>query len=140
MDFKEDILINASPATVFSRYADVSSWNEWDADVKSASITGEFKTGTKGILAPAKGPKATFVLSEVSIDRSFTSKTGLPLCTMLFEHSLVPTDDATRAIHRVSFSGPLRFLWRRIIGTQIERGLPHALRGLKEICESTLDE
>lgn len=140
MGFQEEIVIEASPRTVFARYADVPRWNEWDSDISSAAIAGKFKAGTKGVLTPAKGPKATFILSEVTADQSFTSKTRLPLCTMLFEHKLISANESTRAIHRVSFTGPLSPVWKRIIGTQIKRGLPDALRGLKEICESKADE
>ncbi len=135
MNFQDEILIMASPTTIFPRYADVSGWSEWDADVRGASLAGEFKAGTEGVLFPAKGPKTKIQLSEVTLNRSFTSQTKLPLCTMQFEHLLIPLGESTRVIHHVSFSGPLRFLWRRIIGTQIERGLPHALRGLKDACE-----
>ena len=32
--------------------------------------------------------------------------------------------------HRASFSGPLSFLFRRVIGTAVERGMPKALDAL----------
>ncbi|MFZ5529450.1 MAG: hypothetical protein ACOY4U_00100, partial [Pseudomonadota bacterium] len=56
-------------------------------------------------------------------------------CTMFFEHELFPVKDATRVVHRVSFNGPLSFFFGRMVGSQIRKGLPGTLRGLKQAAE-----
>ena len=135
MWIEDKILVKASPEQIFDVYANVEEWCNWDADVKIASIEGEFKQGVKGELIPSKGPKAKFSLVEVTLNQSFISETKLPLCCMRFEHQLKSSGKFTEVIHRVVFTGALSFIWRRMIGSQIRKGLPHALNGLKEICE-----
>jgi hypothetical protein len=50
MRFEATTQINASSATVFSLYANVSGWPTWDPDVKAASVTGDFVSGAKGVI------------------------------------------------------------------------------------------
>jgi len=129
------ILVKASPENIFDVYTNVEEWCSWDADVKSSSISGVFKQGAKGELIPSKGPKAKFSLAEVTLNQSFTSETKLPLCCMRFEHQLKSSGEFTEVIHRVEFTGALSFIWRQLIGSQIKKGMPDALNGLKKICE-----
>lgn len=133
--FQEQVVVGASPETVFSIYENVEGWCQWDPDVESASIAGGFVSGTIGKLKPTKGPPVRMQLTEVTRNRSFTDETMLPLCRMKFEHDLIPEGQATRVIHRVSFSGPLAFFFGRVIGKQVRRGLPEALRRLKAQAE-----
>jgi hypothetical protein len=55
---------------------------------------------------------------------------------MTFEHDLQPVKNCTRVIHRVSFNGPLSFFFGRVVGSQIRKGLPGTLRGLKQAVEA----
>jgi len=135
MWIEEKILLKASPEKIFDVYTNVEGWYEWDADVKSSSISGEFQKGVEGVLIPLKGPTAKFALVEVTLNQSFSTETMLPLCCMRFEHELKSSGEFTEVTHRVGFTGVLSFIWRRLIGSQIKQGLPHALNGLKTICE-----
>jgi hypothetical protein len=55
---------------------------------------------------------------------------------MRFEHELSPTASGTTTIvHRVSFSGFLSPLFSRVIGSQIRKGLPQTMAGLKRAVE-----
>jgi len=135
MWIEEKILIKASLENIFDVYTNVEGWCSWDADVKSSSISGAFKKGVEGVLVPSKGPTAKFSLVEVTLNQSFTSETKLPFCCMRFEHQLKSSGEFTEVSHRIGFTGALSFIWRRLIGSQIKKGLPHALNGLKKICE-----
>jgi hypothetical protein len=135
MEFKQEILINANPHVIFEQYKNVDSWKLWDAEVKESSLSGDFKVGTTGSLQPTKGPKANFTLTEVSLNTSFTSQTKLPLCTMAFVHTLEEVNAQTKVTHRVIFTGLTRFIFGRLIGSQIKKSLPDTLQGLKKACE-----
>lgn len=136
IEFQEQVVIRASPETIFSIYQNVEGWCQWDPEVESASIAGDFVSGTAGKLKPTSGPPVRMRLTEVDRNRSFTDETTLPLCSMKFEHHLVQEGQATRVVHRVSFSGPLAFFFGRVIGRQVRRGLPEALRRLKALAET----
>ena len=135
MQFEEQILISAPVEKIFALYANVNGWSSWDPDVKTSSIEGAFFSGANGTLEPSKGPKAKITLTEVVPNRSFTVKSKLPLCDMYFEHELSGSPGKTKVVHRVVFDGLLSPLFGRLIGSQIRKGLPSTLQGLKRAAE-----
>lgn len=135
MTIQEEIKIKATAATIFKQYMDVAHWSAWDKDVVESSLDGDFKQGVQGSLKPSSGPKAKFTLTEVSTNKSFTDETKLPLCRMIFSHTLEESVEETLVTHRVSFKGLSSFFFSYLIGTSIKKGLPTALIGLKQVCE-----
>ncbi|WP_375056079.1 hypothetical protein [Zobellella sp. DQSA1] len=103
--------------------------------MKASSIHGAFIPGGTGSLQPSKGPKAKIVLTEVVPNCSFTVENKLSFCVMRFEHKLSNSSGETKALHRVSFEGSLSPLFGRLIGSQIRKGLPGTLQGLKSAVE-----
>lgn len=137
MQVEHTILVDAAPERVFALYADVPNWNRWDPDTKASSISGSFKTGTTGSLTPTKGNTVPMLLTSVVPNQSFTVESKIPLFRMVFEHELQPQDKATLVVHRVTFSGGLAFLLGRVVGSQLNKGLPLTLARLKATVEST---
>ncbi|MHC5226261.1 SRPBCC family protein [Ignatzschineria sp. LJL83] len=136
MSFQESIHIASSKEAIFALYRDISNWNQWDDEVEASAITGSFSTGSSGFLKPLKGPKSKIYLADVKDNRSFTVTSNLPLCKITFEHEIIPIqDNLMNVIHRVSFSGILSPLFGKIIGKQIQKGLPKSLSGLKSSAE-----
>lgn len=134
MDFANSITINASKETIFAHYADVASWPVWDKEVKAVTLGG-LEVGSTGSLQPRSGPRAMITISELTPNTSFTVTSKLPLCKMQFGHELTSMGETTKATHSVDFSGPLAFLFRRLIGREIEKKLPTTLQGLKGVSE-----
>lgn len=137
MQVEHSILVNAAPERVFALYEDVANWSRWDPDTKASFIYGPFKTGTTGSLTPTKGNTVPMLLTSVIPNQSFTVESKIPLFRMLFEHELKPDGKVTQVIHRVTFSGGLAFLLGRIIGAQLNKGLPLTLAQLKVTVEGT---
>ncbi len=136
MEFKASIIIQAPTSLIFKQYQDVAHWSVWDKDIKYATLDGNFTVGSQGILKPHKGPKSRFILSEVTAKQSFTTRTKLPFCCITFEHNLEETDAGTQVTHHVNFSGLLSPIFGKLVGKDIQKGLPNALTGLKSVCES----
>ncbi|GIB53803.1 hypothetical protein VCSRO187_3627 [Vibrio cholerae] len=136
MTFENSILVKASRSQVYQLYRDVENWKEWDQEVKASKISSEFQEGCSGFLTPSKGPTAKIKIVKVCQDVSFTVVSKLPFCCMCFEHELIDEGNLTRVIHRVLFSGKLRFLFGFLIGNQIKKGLPQTLQGLKNRVEN----
>lgn len=136
MHVEHTILVDASPEQLFAIYSDVANWHRWDPDTKAAHIDGPFQTGVRGSLTPTKGNTVPMVLTSVVPNRSFTAESRIPLFRMLFEHELLPTEGATKVVHRVTFSGALAFLLGRVIGSQVNKGLPVTLAKLKALAEA----
>ena len=129
------IMINSPAETIFCIYADVSNWNTWDPDTKTSCIKGPFIMGAKGSITPPKGMSVPMLLTSVNHNKNFTVEAKIPFLKMVFEHELIPTQTATEVIHRVIFSGLLSPLFFKIIGAQLNKGLPVTLANLKEKAE-----
>ncbi len=135
MRFEEKITVNKPAEQIFQLYEQVNQWHLWDSEIQFASIDGAFEVGTIGKLKPKKGPEAKIEIVEITRPKSFTVISKLPLCVMTFEHHLVSKDRATEVIHSVSFTGAMSFLFGRLIGAGIKKGLPETLKGLKTFVE-----
>lgn len=135
MIIEESIHIHAPAETVFDLYRDVGGWKQWDPDTSDARLDGPFEVGTLGRIVPAKGRGAPMRITEITPGRSFTVEAWIPLFRMKFDHELVPSGGGVRALHRVSFSGPLAFLFGPMVGKQVRAGLPHTMRSLKAHAE-----
>ncbi|MBS9781722.1 MAG: SRPBCC family protein [Gammaproteobacteria bacterium] len=137
MKFEETIIINAPAEKIFQCYENVNKWQDWDSEIQSASIEEDFQVGAIGKLKPQKGPEAKIEIIEITKPISFTVVSKLPLCLMTFEHHLVENDNQTEVTHAVSFTGVTAFLFGRLIGSDIKKGLPITLAGLKKFVELT---
>lgn len=135
MQVEHSLLIQAPPERLFRIYQDVSAWHTWDPDTRRASLDGPFVVGARGSLTPAKGNTVPMVITQVEQDACFTVEARIPLFRMVFEHELVPQAGATRVIHRVTFSGALRFIIGRMLVKQLNQGLPITLAGLQRLAE-----
>lgn len=136
MQIEERIRIKATPEQIFLFYENVSEWSSWDPDVQSSSIDGEFRAKVKGKLKPTKGPETRIEFTEVTKNKSFTTISKLPLCTMSFVHELVSSSEGTEVFHKILFSGLLSPLFGRLIGSGIRKGLPATMQGLRDAVES----
>jgi hypothetical protein len=135
MRFKESITIQAPASAIFAHYQDVNRWHVWDKDIISASLQGAFIKGSIGWLKPKHGPKSKFILTEVTANKSFTSITTLPFCRITFRHVLEEKQNYTTATHEVIFTGLFKRIFGKLVGKNIQKGLPNALIGLKSVCE-----
>jgi len=134
--FSEEIIINANPEEIFSVYLDVLNWKKWDHGIQSSSISGPCIVGAVGKLKPTCGPETEIKIVEIEKNKLFTTQSKLPLCIMTFEHILSLINNSTQVTHRVSFSGPLSFIFSRLIGNQIRKDLPHVLKNLEHLIET----
>jgi hypothetical protein len=125
----------ATKEQIWKLWADVPNWNTWDKEVEASELFGEFKTGTKGILKPAGGPKTKFEMTECTEFKSFTDRSFLPLCKMDFIHSMKETKNGVEITHKVVMTGVMTFLFSKVIGSKIKIGLPIAVDKLIEIAE-----
>ena len=130
----------ASAADVWALWENVSGWTQWDEGLDEISLEGPFVLGAKGKIKPTGGPRFGFSLIEVNEGRAFTDETRLPLCKLRFAHTLEPTEDGRTAITlTVSFHGPLRPLFQRVIGKDIAADLAAQVSRLARAAEGAGD-
>ena len=125
----------ASPEAIWGLWADVDNWKEWDPGLEDSSIGGPFAEGASYKLKPKGGPKVTSVLKDVRPGEGFSDRTRLPLANLDFSHEVERAGGGTRVTHRVEISGPLSFLYARLMGRGFEEGLPETVRNLARLAE-----
>lgn len=128
---------SATKEQIWRLWADVPNWNVWDKEVETSELFGQFKTGTKGILKPADGPKTKFIMTECTKFKSFTDSSFLPFCKMNFIHTMTETKGGLEITHKVVMTGFMTFLFSKVIGNKIKVGLPIAVEKLIELAEKT---
>jgi hypothetical protein len=134
--FSRSIDIHASAERVYCLYADLTSWPTWDPSVIEVNLPSGLRVGSSGWLRAKEGPRTRISINEASDAQSFTVQSHLPGCRMLFGHTLQKVAGGVRATHTLSFSGPLAFVFRRLLGAKIANTLPGALQGLKHMSET----
>jgi hypothetical protein len=133
----EKIKIKSTPSTIWHYWSDVENWKKWDPDIQWSSINGPFEVGTTGQLKPQKGPKASFIITELISHKKFIDQSKLPFTSLTFIHEIEEeTSDFVTVTHGIQFTGLLSPLFSKLIGKSLAKGLPVSLQKLKELAEN----
>jgi hypothetical protein len=129
------IITKAQAHAIFRLWEDVEQWPTWDNGIEWAKLEGPFSTGTNYRLKPKGGPVTKATIQLVENDHAFNDVSHLPGAKLYFEHVIEPTGSARTVTHTVRINGPLAWLWRRILGKNIQKGLQPALDTLGRLAE-----
>ena len=129
------IVTDVAKEAIWQIWADVDNWRLWDEAVEACELSGEFKTGARFTLKPVGGPAVAGVVTDCQPNRSFADVTSLPLAKMEFVHELVDVAGGVQLTHGVNISGPLSFVWARVIGKKTVAGLPSAMNNLVRLAK-----
>ncbi|PJZ69604.1 polyketide cyclase [Leptospira perolatii] len=117
--------------------ADINSWNHWSQDVEWTKLEGEPKEGKDFFLKPKGEPKVRITISEAKFPNRFSDVTHLPGAKMNVVHSFQDVKEGTEVEILVTISGPLGFLWKKIIGESQAKGMPEELVRLAEFAKGS---
>jgi len=120
----------ASPEQVWRVWSDVSGWPQWDEALEWATIDGPLIDGAKVVLKPKGGPRSRSTVGKVTVNECFSDHSRLPGARLTFTHALGADGALTSITHSVEISGPLTFVWSRVLGRKIAAGLPLAMARL----------
>lgn len=109
---------------IWSVWSDVNQWHRWQDDIEFARLDQPFRSGSTFDFRPKGGPTMKIELTEVVPGTAFTDLTRFPLARMLDAHELVERTGAVEVRTTITLTGPLAFLWRRIVVDKIVRELP----------------
>jgi hypothetical protein len=136
--FKHTVATIAPPETIWQLWTNVDRWVEWDTELLSASMMGEFRLGAVGQLTPRRGVASSFQITQFQIDQSYTLMIALPLCQLQIQRYLSTTPDGPLYFtHDVSFRGFLAWVFALLLGRRFRRILPQVMENLKQIAEQS---
>ena len=91
---------------VWTLYSDVSRWSEWDSDMQSVTLDGDFVAGAKGTMFMKEMPPLPFTLGEVEKGQTFVSSSRLGEITVQFGHFISRgKNDEYTIKHTVTITG-----------------------------------
>jgi uncharacterized membrane protein len=132
------ITSTAPPAAFFERWADMATWPEWNLDVDWVRLDGPFAQGVTGALKPKGGPKVRFVVESLVQDKEFVDVSLLAGARLTFAHHVTEAAGGGCTVHvQISMSGPLGWLWNRILGKGLRTSVQPDLERLARVAEAS---
>ncbi|MBX9621503.1 MAG: polyketide cyclase [Alphaproteobacteria bacterium] len=121
---------------VWQIWTDVNHWPKWHADLEYCKLEGAFAVGNYFMLKP-KGVKAVKIeLTHIEEDRKFTDCTSFFGAKMYDTHELEETKDGLRLINTLVMTGPLKFLWVKLVAQNVADSVPKEMEALVDLAKS----
>lgn len=125
----------ASPEAFFARWLEYDTWAQWSPDTEWVKVDGPVAVGTRGVLKTKGGPKVKFVISACTPGREYTDSSLLPGARLVFQHTVVPDGTGSKSAVLVTMSGPLSWLWAKIMGGRFRASAQADLDRLVDLVE-----
>ena len=114
-----------SPQQIWQVWADINRWHEWDNGIEYAKTTDAFQKGCRFELKPKGGPKVTIEIIDARPNEGFIDLTRFPLAKMYGHHEVRVVSPGRICLRTtMKVTGPLGFLWRRLVAQKIADELP----------------
>lgn len=120
----------ATAGRVWSIWSNVSTWPQWNPDVRAVSLEGPFATGTTGSMTTGAGTHA-IRLENVVQGQSFDLVTSpIPATTLHFHCEVAPEGSGSKISQGVRMSGLVAPIMSRLMGNRIAGSFEPILAGL----------
>jgi hypothetical protein len=117
-----------TPAQLWRVWADVNRWQEWQPDIEYARLEGAFEAGQVFRFRPKGGPELGIEITEARPHAGYADLTRFPGARMLDSHEIVDHGDRIEIRNTVTVSGPLGFLWRKLVAEGVAAGIEDQTR------------
>jgi hypothetical protein len=126
----------APPSAFFAKWADMATWPDWNTDTEWVRLDGPFVQGATGKLKPKGGPAVRFVVTTLVPDREFVDASRLFGARLQFAHRLARVGEVTQLDVEISITGPLAWLWVRVLGKNLAATAQPDMRNLVAAAEA----
>lgn len=120
------------PAQVWKVWSDVNQWHAWQPDIEYARLEGEFAAGKLFKFRPKGGPELRLELTEVKPLAGYADLTRFPGAKMLDAHEIVDHGDRIEIRNTLTVTGPLAFLWRKLVAEGVAASIEGQTRSMIE--------
>ncbi len=127
-----EILLECDRDRLFRALTEIRRWPEWDEELAAAIHDGSSLTpGSRFTLTPKGGKPVALTVEACEPPRLFADLARLPLVRMTSRHELESVAEGrTRLRHVIETSGPLAWLWDRLVARKIAAGLETQARAM----------
>lgn len=107
---------NAKPEAIFALWSDVDNWADTDKGIEWAKLTDTFSMGGHYVIKPKGSPKTKATILVVEPNKRFVDASHLLGAELKFEHGIAQENGKTTVAITMSLSGPLSWVWAKILG------------------------
>lgn len=122
---------------IWRLWIDVNHWAKWHGDLDYCKMTGPFVVGNHFILKPKGGPGVKIELIEVEEGIKFTDCTKFLGAKMVDTHSLEETEEGLRLSNTLVVTGPLRWLWIKLVAQHVANTVPDEMDALVNLARNS---
>jgi len=122
---------------IWRLWADVNNWPNWDKELEYCKMESDFVERANFILKSKGGPKVKITLSKVVTNKEFTDYCRFFGATMYDAHELEETPEGLRIINTITVTGPLGFLWVRLVAKNVANAVPFQMDALVNLAKNT---
>jgi hypothetical protein len=113
-----------SMESVWRLWSDVNDWSSWHDDLDHVKMSGEFAVGNHFLLKPKGAPEFKIRIVDMEPGRKFTDCTTFFGAKMYDTHELEETESGLRLTNTLRLTGPLAFLWRKLVAENVAGTVP----------------
>ena len=118
----------ATPAQIWSRWADAATWAQDDPGVAWAVFDATPRTGVGGRVKNHGSPAQRFVFTAVERERQMDFTIRLPLAHLSITHVMAQAPAGLAVTHGIRIEGPLARFDGVLVGRPLARALPGVVR------------
>ncbi len=127
----------ATPEAIFKLWADVNHWADYDPGIEWAKLTDSFAVGGHYTLKPKGGPKVKATIVVVEPPKHFVDISHLLGAKLKFDHRLTQQADMNTVTVIMTISGPLSWVWAKLLGKNQQADLEQSTANLIAKAEKT---
>jgi len=120
----------ATPEAIFKLWADIDNWAEYDNGIEWAKLTDSFSAGGHYTLKPKGGPKVKATILVVEPGKKFVDVSHLMGAKLKLDHSITKQNELTEISISMTISGPMSWLWTKILGKNQQSDLEQSTANL----------
>lgn len=121
----------ASAEAIWSIWADVENWGEWNPDIEAIEIDAPFAVGSTIVMTPRGADPVTLRVTEARPGEVFVDEADLGDAVARTEHRIERVDgDRVRVTYRMEISGPAADRIGPEIGPAITADFPETIAAL----------
>jgi hypothetical protein len=117
-------------------WSDVNNWATWHGDLEYCKMEGAFTVGNHFMLKPKGAPAVKIELVAIEEGHTFTDCTQFFGAKMYDTHALEETSDGIRLTNTLVVTGPLKFLWIKLVAKNVADTVPQEIDALVNLARS----
>lgn len=124
-------------AQVWTVWSNINDWPLWHDDLEWTKLHGPFAVGSFFQLKIKKGPTVKIEIIESTPNKSFSDCTRFPFAKMYDTHQLEETKEGLCITSTLKVTGPLGFLWRKLVAEKVAADVPEEMANLIKFINET---